>query len=141
MDRSLPVADCLERGVEVGGGHGDDLLAVGLLQGLVLLARGLPQLRADVHHQVHVGDVLEHVQEQDQGLGAVRREGAGPVGLVDGNPPDLAEDCIDLPARLEADFPLMNSISSRLQKNNSKFRNKYFLLGMKNIFLAKQTLT
>ena len=43
MDRSLPVADCLEGGVEVGGGHGDDLLAVGLLQGLVLLARGLPQ--------------------------------------------------------------------------------------------------
>ena len=55
MDRSLPVADCLEGGVEVGGGHGDDLLAVGLLQELVLLARGLPQLRADVHQQVHVG--------------------------------------------------------------------------------------
>ena len=141
MDRSLPVADCLEGNVEVSGGHGDVLPEVGLLQELVLLARRLPQLRADVHHQVHVGDVLEHVQEQDQGLGAVRREGAGPVGLVDGNPPDLAEDCIDLPARLEADFPLMNSISSRLQKNNSKFRNKYFLLGMKNIFLAKQTLT
>ena len=135
MDRSLPVADCLEGNVEVSGGHGDVLPEVGLLQELVLLARGLPQLRADVHHQVHVGDVLEHVQEQDQGLGAVRREGAGPVGLVDGNPPDLAEDGIDVPARLEADFP------SRLQKNNSKFRNKYFLLGMKNIFLAKQTLT
>ena len=62
---------------------------------------------------------LEHVQQQDQGLGAERREGAGPVGLVNGNPPDLAENGIDLPAGLEADFPLMNSISSRLQKNNS----------------------
>ena len=61
MDRSLPVADCLEGGVEVGGGHGDELLAVWLLQELVLLARGLPQLRADVHQQVHVGNALEKV--------------------------------------------------------------------------------
>ena len=64
--------------------------------GDVLLARGLPQLRADVHKKVHVGDVLEHVQKQDQGLGAVRREGVGPVGLVAWDPPDLAEDGVDL---------------------------------------------
>ena len=80
MDRSLPVADCLEDGVEVGGGHGDELLAVGLLQELVLLARGLPQLRADVHQQVHVGNDLEKVLL----LGGAVHSLVGPL-VIDGD--------------------------------------------------------